>query len=61
MRVVLDTNVLLATILGDADLADESTRLLNRDDLEFVTSSINVMELRVVLCQVRSQVGHVRP
>jgi predicted nucleic acid-binding protein len=46
MRVFLDTNVLLATILDDADLADESTRLLNRDDLEFVTSSINVMELR---------------
>jgi predicted nucleic acid-binding protein len=61
VRVFLDTNVFLATILDDAELADESTGLLNRDDLEFVTSSINVMELRAVLCQVRSQVGHVRP
>jgi predicted nucleic acid-binding protein len=61
MRVFLDTNVLLATILDDADVTDESTRLRNRDALEFVTSSINVMELRAVFCQVRSQVGHVRP
>jgi predicted nucleic acid-binding protein len=49
MSVFVDTNVLLATTLDDADLADESTRLLNRDALEFVTSSINVMELRAVV------------
>ena len=45
MRVFLDTNLLLATILDDAERADESTRFLDRDDLEFVNSSVNVMEL----------------
>lgn len=53
MRVFLDTNVLLATILEDAERVDESTQLLDRSDLEFVTSAVNVMELRAVLTKKR--------
>lgn len=48
MRVILDTNVLLATIPDDVERADEPTRLLDRNDLEFVPSSANLMELRAV-------------
>lgn len=49
MRIFLDTNVLLATILEDAERVDESTQLLDRSDLEFVTSAVNVKELRAAL------------
>lgn len=49
MRLFLDTNVVLATIVDDADTADGATRLLDEPDHEFATSVFTVMELRAVL------------
>jgi predicted nucleic acid-binding protein len=51
MRLFLDTNVVLAAIIDDAERAETATQLLNDSDHKFVTSSINVMELRAVLAK----------
>lgn len=49
MRLFLDTNIVLATVIDETGRAQAATRLLNHNDYAFITSSINVMELRSVL------------
>jgi predicted nucleic acid-binding protein len=49
MRLFLDTNVVLATVIDDAERADAAAELLDDSSHTFITSSINIMELRAVL------------
>lgn len=49
MRLCLDTNVFLATIIDAEDTADVATELLDSDDHSFVVAALSVMELRAVL------------
>lgn len=48
MRVFVDTNVFVATITDEEGTGDIASRLLNSDN-EFITSLLNLMELRTVL------------
>ena len=49
MRLCLDTNVLLATIIDAEDTADIATELLDSDEHSFVVTALSIMELRAVL------------
>lgn len=49
MRLLLDSNVILATLIDDPDLADPATKLMDDPEHDFAISSITIMELRAVL------------
>lgn len=49
MRLFLDTNVILATVVDDADTAGSATQLLDETGHEFAISVFSAMELRAVL------------
>jgi predicted nucleic acid-binding protein len=49
MRLCLDTNVLLATIIDAENTADIATELLDSDEHSFVVTALSIMELRAVL------------
>ena len=46
--VFLDTNIFIASLIDEPGRGDEATDLMNQD-MEFVTSVLNLMELRTVL------------
>ncbi|MFB6165453.1 MAG: PIN domain-containing protein [Haloarculaceae archaeon] len=48
MRLLLDTNVLVAAVTNDTDRSDQAVALLNSADEPYV-SVLNLMELRSVL------------
>lgn len=48
MKILLDTNVLVAAVTNDTDRSDEAVKLLNEADETYV-SVLNLMELRSVL------------
>ncbi|MDR5673659.1 PIN domain-containing protein [Halalkaliarchaeum sp. AArc-GB] len=48
MKLLLDTNVLVAAVTRDTDRSDDAIELLNDTDQQFV-SVLNLMELRSVL------------
>ncbi|MFB6179822.1 MAG: type II toxin-antitoxin system VapC family toxin [Halorientalis sp.] len=48
MRVFVDTNIFVASLTDEPGRGETATALLDRDD-EFLTSVLNLMELRTVL------------
>lgn len=48
MTLFLDTNLFVAAVTDEPDLGEEATRVLDSDD-DFITSTLNLMELRTVL------------
>jgi len=48
MKLLLDTNVLVAAVTDDTERSDDAIKLLNEADQPFV-STLNLMELRSVL------------
>lgn len=53
MRVFVDTNVFIASLTDEPERGDEATEFLN-EPYEFVTSVLNLMELRTVLTKKKS-------
>lgn len=48
MKLLLDTNILVAAVTNDTERSDDATELLNEADETYVTV-LNLMELRSVL------------
>ena len=53
MRVFVDTNVFIASITDEPKRGEEATDFLN-EPYEFVTSVLNLMELRTVLAKKKN-------
>jgi len=54
MRLLVDTNVFIASLTDESDRGETATELLNADH-EFTTTVLNLMELRSVLKEKTSR------